>query len=174
MPSCVEQLSKTLHCFDLLMNRSTFLLWSSLLLLLLLLPTAAGRVLLDLAGGLVVVLLALPLLLTGLGWIDGRCCNPEWSRVQLAVLSVLVARTDVECVVPNFRITVPMHQPIPWFPPVTSPLMCRLRMSALSLDRCPRCCLALLAIGAHAETKRTELHRQKRRPHSRELQSTIL
>ena len=67
MPSCVEQLLKTLHCFDLSMNRSTFLLWSSLLLLLLLLPTAAGRVLLDLAGGLVVVLLALPLLLTGLG-----------------------------------------------------------------------------------------------------------
>ena len=72
MPSCVEQLSKTLHCFDLLMNRSTFLLWSSLLLLILLLPTAAGRVLLDLAGGLVVVLLALPLLLTGLGWIGWK------------------------------------------------------------------------------------------------------
>ena len=54
------------------MNRSTFLLWSSLLLLLLLLPTAAGRVLLDLAGGLIVVLLALPLLLTGLGWIGWK------------------------------------------------------------------------------------------------------
>ena len=54
------------------MNRSTFLLWSSLLLLLLLRPTAAGRVLLDLAGGLVVVLLALPLLLTGLGWIGWK------------------------------------------------------------------------------------------------------
>jgi len=54
------------------MNRSTFLLWSSFLLLLLLLPTAAGRVLLDLAGGLVVVLVTLPLLLTGLGWIGWK------------------------------------------------------------------------------------------------------
>ena len=36
--------------------------------LLLLLPAGTGRVLLDLAGGLVVVLLVLPILLGGLGW----------------------------------------------------------------------------------------------------------
>ena len=53
------------------MNRSSFLLWSGLLLILLL-PTAAGRVLLDVAGGLLLVLLAVPLLLTGLGWIGWK------------------------------------------------------------------------------------------------------
>ena len=53
-----------------LMNRPPALLW--LLLLLLLLPTAAGRVLLDLAGGVVLVLIALPLLLTGVGWIGWK------------------------------------------------------------------------------------------------------
>ena len=37
--------------------------------LLLLLPAGAGRVLLDLAGGLLVVLLVLPLLMGGLGWV---------------------------------------------------------------------------------------------------------
>ena len=52
------------------MNRPPALLW--LLLLLLLLPTAAGRVLLDLAGGVVLVLIALPLLLTGVGWIGWK------------------------------------------------------------------------------------------------------
>ena len=53
------------------MNRSSLLLWSALLALLLL-PTAAGRVLLDVAGGVILVLLALPLLLAGLGWIGWK------------------------------------------------------------------------------------------------------
>ena len=52
------------------MNRPPALLW--LLLLLLLLPTAAGRVLLDLAGGVILALIALPLLLTGVGWIGWK------------------------------------------------------------------------------------------------------
>ena len=53
------------------MNRPPALLWFAVLLLLLL-PTAAGRVLLDLVGGLALVLLAVPLLLTGLGWIGWK------------------------------------------------------------------------------------------------------
>ena len=53
------------------MNRPPALLWFGILLLLLL-PTAAGRVLLDLVGGLALVLLALPLLLTGAGWIGWK------------------------------------------------------------------------------------------------------
>ena len=40
--------------------------------LLLLLPAGAGRVLLDLAGGLLVVLLVLPVLLGGLGWVGWK------------------------------------------------------------------------------------------------------
>lgn len=53
------------------MNRSTVLL-GSLLLVLFLLPTAAGRLLLDLAGGLMLVLIALPLVLAGVGWIGWK------------------------------------------------------------------------------------------------------
>ena len=40
--------------------------------LLLLLPAGAGRLLLDLAGGLLVVLLMLPVLLGGLGWVGWK------------------------------------------------------------------------------------------------------
>ncbi|MGC6483688.1 MAG: hypothetical protein ACON4T_09030 [Synechococcus sp.] len=47
------------------------LVWFAVLALLLL-PTAAGRVLLDVAGGLILVLLAVPLLLGGVGWIGWR------------------------------------------------------------------------------------------------------
>ena len=61
------------------MNRPPTLLWFAVLLLLLL-PTAAGRVLLDLVGGLALVLLAVPLLLTGLGWIG-------WKLLQSRMVS---------------------------------------------------------------------------------------
>ena len=50
------------------MNRSPAVLWIGVVLLLLL-PTAAGRLLLDLAGGVLLALMALPLILSGLGWI---------------------------------------------------------------------------------------------------------
>jgi len=53
------------------MSRSFPLVWLALFLLLLL-PTAAGRFLLDLAGGLMLALFALPLLLSGLGWIGWK------------------------------------------------------------------------------------------------------
>ena len=53
------------------MNRPPALLWIAVVLLLLV-PTAAGRLLLDLAGGLLIALLALPLILSGLGWIGWK------------------------------------------------------------------------------------------------------
>lgn len=53
------------------MNRPPAVLWIAIILLLLV-PTAAGRVLLDLAGGLLLTLLALPLILSGLGWIGWK------------------------------------------------------------------------------------------------------
>ena len=52
------------------MNRPPALLW--IVLLLLLLPTAAGRVLLDLAGGLLLIALVLPFVLAGVGWIGWK------------------------------------------------------------------------------------------------------
>lgn len=46
-------------------------MWIALFALLLL-PTAAGRVLLDVAGGLVLVAIALPVILGGVGWIGWK------------------------------------------------------------------------------------------------------
>ena len=47
------------------------LVWIAVLALLLL-PTAAGRVLLDVAGGLILAVLALPVILGGVGWIGWK------------------------------------------------------------------------------------------------------
>ena len=47
--------------------------------LLLLLPAGAGRVLLDLAGGLLIVLFVLPVLFGGLGWVGWKVLQ---SRMQ--------------------------------------------------------------------------------------------
>ena len=60
------------------MNRPPAIVW--LILLLLLLPTAAGRILLDVVGGVALVLVAVPLLLTGLGWIG-------WKLLQMQATS---------------------------------------------------------------------------------------
>ena len=61
------------------MNRPPAILWI-VVLLVLLLPTAAGRLLLDLAGGVLLALLALPLVLSGLGWI-------AWKLLQSRMIS---------------------------------------------------------------------------------------
>ncbi len=60
------------------MGRPSPVLWLALLLLLLL-PTAAGRVLLDIAGGLLLAAFLIPLLLTGVGWLGWRALQ---SRVM--------------------------------------------------------------------------------------------
>ena len=61
------------------MNRPLAGLWIAVVLLLLV-PTAAGRLLLDLAGGVLLALLALPLILSGLGWI-------AWKLLQSRMIS---------------------------------------------------------------------------------------
>ena len=60
------------------MNRPPAILW--FVLLLLLLPTAAGRILIDVVGGVALVLIAVPLILTGLGWIG-------WKLLQMQATS---------------------------------------------------------------------------------------
>ena len=70
------------------------LLWL-LLLGLLLLPTAAGRVLLDLAGGLLVTLLALPVVLGGLGWIGWKVFESRVRTCEACGLSTMT--TDAQC-----------------------------------------------------------------------------
>ena len=65
------------------MNRPPAVLWIGVVLLLLL-PTAAGRLLLDLAGGVLLALLVLPLILSGLGWIGWKLLQ---SRICLLYTS---------------------------------------------------------------------------------------
>ena len=62
------------------MNRPLAILW--LVLLLLLLPTAAGRILIDVVGGVALVLIAVPLILTGLGWIGWKLLQLQATRTS--------------------------------------------------------------------------------------------
>ena len=78
------------------MNRPSPLLWLGLLLLVLL-PTAAGRVLLDLIGGLMLAVLAIPLILTGLGWIGWKVLQSR-ARICSACGAVAMAGTP-QCMV---------------------------------------------------------------------------
>ena len=69
------------------MNRPPAILW--LILLLLLLPTAAGRILLDVVGGVALVLVAVPLLLTGLGFIG-------WKLLQMQATTAAPHRVQAQ------------------------------------------------------------------------------
>ena len=64
------------------MNRPPAILW--LVLLLLLLPTAAGRILIDVVGGVALVLIAVPLILTGLGWIGWKLLQMQGTSTSAA------------------------------------------------------------------------------------------
>ena len=70
------------------MGRVPPLLWL-LLLALLILPTAAGRILLDLVGGLLLTLLALPVLLGGLGWIGWKVLQSRVRTCEACGLSTM-------------------------------------------------------------------------------------
>ena len=62
------------------MNRPPAIVW--LVLLVLLLPTAAGRILLDVVGGVALVLVAVPLILTGIGWIGWKLLQMQAENTQ--------------------------------------------------------------------------------------------
>ena len=62
------------------MNRPPAIVW--LVLLVLLLPTAAGRILLDVVEGVALVLVAVPLILTGLGWIGWKLLQMQAENTQ--------------------------------------------------------------------------------------------
>ena len=76
------------------MGRFPPLLWV-LLIALLLLPTAAGRILLDLAGGLLITLFALPVVLGGLGWIGWKVLQSRVTTCEACGLSTMT--TDAQC-----------------------------------------------------------------------------
>ncbi len=56
------------------MSKPSSLIWM-VFLLLLILPTPAGKFIIDLAGGIFLVITLIPLILGGLGWIT-------WKRIQ--------------------------------------------------------------------------------------------
>ena len=68
------------------MNRPPAIVW--LVLLVLLLPTAAGRILLDVVGGVALVLVAVPLILTGLGWIGWKLLQMQAENTQRSTVGL--------------------------------------------------------------------------------------
>ncbi len=59
------------------MNKPSSLIWM-VLILLLIVPTPAGKFIIDLAGGLFIIITLIPLLLGGVAWI-------AWKRIQSKV-----------------------------------------------------------------------------------------
>ena len=59
------------------MNKPSSLIWM-VFILLLIVPTPAGKLIIDLAGGLFLILTLIPLILGGVGWI-------AWKRLQSKV-----------------------------------------------------------------------------------------
>ena len=59
------------------MNKPSSLIWM-VFILLLILPTPAGKFIIDLAGGIFLILTIIPLLLGGVGWF-------AWKRIQSKV-----------------------------------------------------------------------------------------
>jgi len=59
------------------MNKPSSLIWM-VFILLLILPTPAGKFIIDLAGGIFLIITILPLILGGIGWF-------AWKRIQSQV-----------------------------------------------------------------------------------------
>ena len=56
------------------MNKPSSLIWM-VFILLLILPTPAGKFIIDLAGGIFIIITIIPLMLGGIGWL-------AWRRIQ--------------------------------------------------------------------------------------------
>ncbi len=69
------------------MARPSPLIWL-ILILIFLLPTALGRFLLDVAGSLMLVLLALPFLIAGAGWIGWRILQSRLTKCAVCGASI--------------------------------------------------------------------------------------
>ena len=78
------------------MTRLPPLLWFALIAIFLL-PTAAGRFIIDLAGGLVLTLLAIPLLLTGAGWIGWRILQSRLIKCEFCGASLIQNSNSIIC-----------------------------------------------------------------------------
>ena len=79
------------------------LVWIAVLALLLL-PTAAGRLLLDVAGGLILVVLALPVILGGVGWIGWKLLQSRMRTCPACGTVSFATAEAVRCAELNCRI----------------------------------------------------------------------
>jgi hypothetical protein len=79
------------------MQRSVPWFWILLVLLLLLAPTAAGRVLLDLLGGLTLLALLVPLLLGGAGLLAWQMLRRRLRTCEVCGLSSLAQEVCPAC-----------------------------------------------------------------------------
>ena len=70
------------------MNKYPSIIWL-LLLLIIILPTAAGRVFVDIAGGLLILFLAIPIILTGAGWIGWRIIQSKMVKCEVCGISIM-------------------------------------------------------------------------------------
>ena len=70
------------------MNRPTPLIWLALIMIFLL-PTAAGRFLIDLAGGFILILLTIPVLIGGAGWLGWRFLQSRLIKCEVCGASIL-------------------------------------------------------------------------------------
>ncbi len=68
------------------MLRSSRLIWLGILLIILL-PSAFGRLLIDLAGGIIILSLLLPIGIAGLGWIAWRSFQSKLVTCQVCGIS---------------------------------------------------------------------------------------
>ena len=59
------------------MNKPSSLIWM-VIILLVILPTPAGRFIIDLAGGIFLIITIIPLIIGGIGWLT-------WKRIQSKV-----------------------------------------------------------------------------------------
>ena len=82
------------------------MLWFALIMIFIV-PTTAGRFLVDLAGGLILTLLALPLLLTGIGWIGWRILQTRLIKCDFCGSSIV--RDSISCPVCGSELTL-KHQ----------------------------------------------------------------
>ena len=61
------------------MNKPSPLIWL-VIVLVFLLPSAVGRLLLNLAGGLMLLFILIPIILTGIGWIGWKILKSKFNK----------------------------------------------------------------------------------------------
>ena len=76
------------------MNKSSPIFWL-IIFLLLLVPGATGKFVINIAGGLIILLLCLPILIAGIGWIGWKIIQSKFESCESCGTAYL--NTSSEC-----------------------------------------------------------------------------